>query len=176
MVKIDDKDFFDTLYTQFTKTTDAADRYWMPEEVEGHGYTIWAVGEGGSRTEIGAFLFEADADFVTAIHGCTPDLVRRLHAALDEADRLDVDRDEREQEIGRLSLENMELKQEIADRSQTEDSLHDSLIELCDEIDHLKALQRDDRQTAIDAIAERDEANAKLATAKAENSYHRPLG
>lgn len=113
MIKIDDKDFFDTLYTQFTKTTDAADRYWMPEEVEGHGYTIWTVGEGGGRTEIGAFLFEADADFVTAVHGCFPDLVRRLHAALDEADRLDVDRDEREQEVFRLSVENEELKFEL---------------------------------------------------------------
>lgn len=154
---MDDRDFFDTIYAGFTNTTRAADTFWMPEkaeDVEGVWH-IWAVDKDQMKTWIGDMNAEEDAGFLCSLHGALPDLVRRLHAALDEADRADREHDQREQEIGRLSLENMELSERIK---------------------HLEGLQRDDRQTAIAAIAERDAANADLATAKAENSYHRPLG
>lgn len=120
-----DHEFFDVLYASFTKTTGAADTYWMPEEDDeyydnGHGtFIVWSVGEDQRKSFVGSFESEADADFLTAVHGCFPDLVRRLHAALDEADRLDVERDEREQQIGRLSLENQELREECAQLEET---------------------------------------------------------
>ncbi|WP_074297099.1 hypothetical protein [Mycobacteroides abscessus] len=47
-------------------------------------------------------LNNRDVDFITAIHGALPDLVRRTHEALDEADRLDEQRDEQEVRIARL--------------------------------------------------------------------------
>jgi hypothetical protein len=40
---------------------------------------------------------------VCAIHGTLPDIVRRVNMALDEADRADAERDEREQLIADLA-------------------------------------------------------------------------
>lgn len=122
-----DHEFFDVLLQQFARTTRAEDTYWMSEKYPGeefharNGVTYpgtdtwiaWAVAQDESKTLIAEFENEVDADFVTAVHGCFPDLVRRLHAALDEADRLDTDRDDQEQTIGRLTVENMELRQQL---------------------------------------------------------------
>lgn len=143
---MNDEEFFDLIYSQWSKTTGAEDTYWMPEKFESQYpdvFKIYAVAQDQSRKKVGIFNNEVDADFITAVHGCMPDLVRRLHSALDEADRADREHDQREQEIGRLALENMELRQQV---------------------EQIKALQRDDRQTAIDAIAERDEAVRQIET------------
>jgi hypothetical protein len=40
------------------------------------------------------FVTAKDEDFLTALHGCFADLVRRLNTAMDEADRLDYSKDE----------------------------------------------------------------------------------
>lgn len=141
MINIDDKSFFDLLFSQFAKTTQAETAFWMSEEDATGEWVIWAVSQDQSQTMVAHGMSEPDADFIAAIAGCFPDLVRRLHAALDEADRLDVERDEREREIGRLTLENQEL------------------------------LSENDA-----AAAKIQQLEAWLATAKAENSYHRPLG
>lgn len=115
-----DAEFFDYLFQVFARTTGAENTYWMVEETEDDRlnpyWVVSSMAQDQTKTFIASFENEVDADFVTAIAGCMPDLVRRLHDALDEADRLDTARDEREQEIGRLTLENMELKQEIEDR------------------------------------------------------------
>lgn len=112
---MDDRTFFDLLFQQFAKTTRAEDNYWMSYEVAGTGsWSVHAVDKDDVRSVVATNLCEVDADFITAVHGCFPDLVRRLHDALDEADRLDAARDEREQQIGRLTLENMELREECA--------------------------------------------------------------
>lgn len=89
---MDDVDFFSMLYAGWAKTTGAENSYWEPEEVEGYGYTIWSVDE-KCRSEIGGFLDEADAAFITAVHGCFADLVRRLHEAVDLQEQKDVERD-----------------------------------------------------------------------------------
>ena len=104
---IDDKDFFDALFQHYAKTTGAEDRYWRPLE-DGR---IVAVGRDESQVWVAAGLSEADADFITAVHGCLPDLVRRLHSAVDEADRLDAERDELCHQIARLELEIRQLKE-----------------------------------------------------------------
>lgn len=144
MTKIDDNSFFDLLFQQFTKTTNAETAYWMNEE-DGQAFgnplfSIYAVGQDQEKVLVAKWMSEADADFVTAVAGCFPDLVRRLHAALDEADRADREHDEREvvifnlalevenvtrsltdreQQIGRLSLENQELREECARLEET---------------------------------------------------------
>lgn len=122
-----DAEFFDHLFQVFARTTGAENTYWMPEknaemlnmgwfEPEPYidSWSVYAMDQEQNKTLVGVFTKEVDADFITAVHGCMPDLVRRLHDALDEADRLDTARDEREQQIGRLAVENMELREECA--------------------------------------------------------------
>ena len=110
---MDDRDFFDTLYQMWSKTTNAEDRFW--DYQQDHGYfTIRSIGPEGDSTPlpIAENLFECDADWITAVHGCFPDLVRRLHMALDEADRLDRAMDECQQHLASAELRVMELEQE----------------------------------------------------------------
>ncbi|SKM99004.1 Uncharacterised protein [Mycobacteroides abscessus subsp. massiliense] len=105
---MDIREFLDELYSLWAKTTGAEDRYWMPERNE-DGYTnvnyvfdICAIDEEQKKRFVGGFQKEVDVDFITAIHGALPDLVRRAHEALDEADRLDERRDEQEIRIAGL--------------------------------------------------------------------------
>ena len=109
---MEDREFFDHLMQMFTKTTGAETRYWAYEEY-GDTFDIDAVGEGDDRTNVAAVLSDADADFITALHGSFPDLYRRLHSALDEADRADRERDEREQVIAEQAFEIAALRKEI---------------------------------------------------------------
>lgn len=105
-------DFFDKLYQMWSKTTYAKDRYWdYQDDDKSLGlFKIGAVGEDGERAEVAWGLYEADADFITALHGCFPDLYRALNNALDEADRADFSRDSRECRIAELETELAELR------------------------------------------------------------------
>jgi hypothetical protein len=122
---MDDRTFFDHLFQMFTRTTGAENMFWKYERdlkyFDGGPavFLIKAVDQEGNEEFVGSLHSEADADFITAVHGCFPDLVRRLHDALDEADRADTNRDEREQEVFRLALENQELREECARLEET---------------------------------------------------------
>lgn len=107
---MDDREFFDTLYQLWSKTSWAKNRYWSYESDSEAGYVVNAVDEDGTAAFVASFYKDEDADFITAIHGCLPDLVRRLHSALDEADSADYSRDSRECRIAELELELDELK------------------------------------------------------------------
>lgn len=115
---MDDRDFFDHLYQMWTKTTWSESRYWdfSLDHMTGL-YKIDAVGQDGGRGNVAYGLYEADADWITALHGCFPDLVRRLHAALDESDDADYRRDSRECRIAELEMELNEMKQIIQNLS-----------------------------------------------------------
>lgn len=112
---MDDREFFDHLFQQWSKTTGAEDRYWMPEKhFDNSGrFNIYAVAEDESRKLVASGMTETDADWLTAVHGCFADLFRRLHSALDEADRADYDRDSRECRIAELEMEVQELRKTI---------------------------------------------------------------
>lgn len=112
---MDDRDFFDHLFQLWAKTTGANDRYWQPVEYDDPSgrFHIYAVAEDESRKLVADSTSEWDSDFITAVHGCLPDLVRRLHAALDEADRADYDRDARECRIFELEGEVAELRRAL---------------------------------------------------------------
>lgn len=107
---MDIREFLDELYQLWAKTTGAEDRYWMPRtehEFQGVGMLFGIRAVGTEQDELvvadtSGFDNEADVDFITAIHGALPDLVRRTHEALDEADRLDEQRDEQEIRIAGL--------------------------------------------------------------------------
>jgi len=111
---MEDREFFDTLYQMWAKTTHAKERFWdyQPDDLGGL-CEIRAVSEDGGLMSVASDLFESDADWITAVHGCFPDLVRRLHAALDEADEADFDRDSRECYIAELVMEVTDLKKVI---------------------------------------------------------------
>ncbi|AVO22072.1 hypothetical protein PBI_WAITS_41 [Gordonia phage Waits] len=105
---MEDREFFDTLYSEWSKTTGAGERYLIVEEIRLDGranydrtYGVLAVSfeDDAVREQVATFEKEADADFFAAVHGCFGDLVRRLHEALDEADRADERRDEAEQQL-----------------------------------------------------------------------------
>lgn len=113
---MDDRDFFDHLYQQWTKTTGAENQFWMPEKYKDgtERWKLYAVAEDESRRLVASEIHsEEDADFIAGVHGCLADLWRRLHAALDEADTADYARDERECRIFELESEVAELKQII---------------------------------------------------------------
>ena len=111
---MEDREFFDKLYQLWVKTTHAEDRYWDYQSNLGcDTFVLNAVGQDGEKTFVGAVYTDADADFITAVHGCFGDLVRRLNAALDEADRADFDRDSRECRIAELEMELGYLKSDL---------------------------------------------------------------
>ncbi|ANA86976.1 hypothetical protein SEA_MINECRAFTSTEVE_42 [Gordonia phage MinecraftSteve] len=120
---MEDREFFDTLYSEWSKTTGAGERYLIVEKVEYDpdldymtSWDVWAISfeDEGDRTLVATFEKEADADFFAAIHGCFGDLVRRLHEALDEADRADERRDEAEGQLAEEILNSQELSHQLA--------------------------------------------------------------
>ena len=112
---MDDNEFFDHLFQLFSYTTGAEDTYWDYEDTGETGFDIHSCGKDEDRVFVGYFDNEADADFVTAIHGCLPDLVRRLNLAIDEADRYEVAYDVAQNDLAGAHLRIMELQQIISD-------------------------------------------------------------
>ena len=104
---MDDKEFFDKMFQLWAHTTEAEGSYWMPEANEdGSGrHYLWAVDKEDNRKRVGEGLKEADADWITAVHGCFPDLIRYLLRVTDEADRLDNERDSLVSELAQLAIE-----------------------------------------------------------------------
>lgn len=129
---MDDLDFFDEIYQLWSKTTGASDMFWMPEEdTDEHvPWLIYAVNENQDRTFVGSVASEADADFITGIHGCLADLIRKLGEAQDEADRLDYGRDEQECRIAELEIEVAGKNDELHDCHTTISGLHERISEL----------------------------------------------
>jgi hypothetical protein len=110
---MDDRDFFDHLLQLWAKTYGAEKMYWMPVQAkigQDEYWEVYAVDEDNEQHFIASFQSDEDADFIAAVHGCLPDLVRRLHTALDEADRADYGRDSREGRIAELELEVKSLR------------------------------------------------------------------
>ena len=117
---MEDRELFDELYQLWCKTTGAEDRFWMPEEhFDASGrFNVYAVAEDETRKLVASGLSDPDSDWLTAVHGCFGDLHRRLHSALDEADRADLDRDSRECRIFELECEAEALRQVVINLSK----------------------------------------------------------
>ncbi|QBP31060.1 hypothetical protein SEA_REFUGE_41 [Mycobacterium phage Refuge] len=116
--QVQEHDFFDILYQQWSKTTWAENAYWMPEEDKSFPgcYSIVAVHQtDDARKPLAAFLSSEDADFICGLHGAIPDLIRRLHEALDLADRKDTANDIAQGQLAEVLLENNGLKDRILD-------------------------------------------------------------
>jgi hypothetical protein len=115
LTEMTDEEFFDHLLQLFSYTTGAEDTYWDYEDTGETGFDIHSCGEDEQREFVGYFDKEADADFVTAIHGCLPDLVRRLFAACDNAERYEIAYDETQQELAEAHRKIKELKNLITE-------------------------------------------------------------
>ncbi|AFL48060.1 hypothetical protein CL91_gp45 [Mycobacterium phage Aeneas] len=109
------QEFCDRIYQVFSQTTGAEDRFWVVEEDldEYLQYQVLAVGQDESRKWLGSFANEADADFVASIHGALADMVRRSMEAIDDAARLELERDNLMGRVFDLELEIQGLKSEL---------------------------------------------------------------
>jgi hypothetical protein len=107
---MEDRDFFDLLYQQWTKTTKAETAFWAPQDTGDGSWDIAAVGQDDSRTVVASALSEADADWITGVHGCFGELVRRLQEAVDEAERFECERDQAMLDWSRDAEENVHLR------------------------------------------------------------------
>lgn len=117
---MDDLEFFDTLYQGWSKTTGAENTYWMPEDVDGYDdlKKVVAVDQEQNKTVIGCYIREADAAWITALHGCFADLTRRLNQAVDEAERFEIEKDRVVSEMLSIADENNELREKLAGYEQ----------------------------------------------------------
>ncbi|WP_066904055.1 hypothetical protein [Mycolicibacterium houstonense] len=114
---MDTEKFLDELYQGFAKTTGAEDRFWVVEpDEETTGVKVYAMGQDGTKKFVGFFLTELDGDFAASLHGAVPDLVRVTRTALDDAERLSLDRDQQEGRIADLELEILGLKNALGER------------------------------------------------------------
>ncbi|AAR89763.1 hypothetical protein PBI_DYNAMIX_44 [Mycobacterium phage Dynamix] len=109
------QEFCDRIYQVFSQTTGAEDQFWTVEEdADFPGrYSIVAIDQEESRTAIAAFLAEKDADFIASIHGALADMVRRSMEAIDDAARLELERDNLMGRVFDLELEIQGLKSEL---------------------------------------------------------------
>jgi hypothetical protein len=117
------REFLDILHQHWARTSGAEKCFWMPEEgavVADVEWDLYAVDENQEKKHLGLFWNEADADFITAVHGALPDLIRRLHIAIDEADRLDEEKDGVMREYADLALENQGLRSQIVELERGE--------------------------------------------------------
>lgn len=115
---MDLQEFLDKAYAGWAKTTGAEDRFWGVEDAgatapEADRFLLYAMGQDETKVFIGSFRSEVDADFAATLHGALPDLVRRTSEAVDEAERLSLDRDQQEGRIADLELEILGLKQAL---------------------------------------------------------------
>lgn len=111
---MDDIEFFDTLYQGWTKTTGAENTYWMPVEDEKSDYVdIVAVDQNDNRKHVASNVSVEDAAWITALHGCFADLTRRLHEAVDEAERFDIEKDRVIGELALAEIENNDLREQL---------------------------------------------------------------
>ncbi|WP_078344670.1 hypothetical protein [Mycobacteroides chelonae] len=113
---MDIEEFLDRFYQEFTKTTGAEKKFWKPEQrdIGGWDFSVYAVDEDENRSLVAAEMSEEDADWICGIHGAFPEFVRRFREALDEASRLDEERDKQEGRIAELELEVGAAKQDLA--------------------------------------------------------------
>ncbi|QDH92988.1 hypothetical protein SEA_STEPHIG9_37 [Mycobacterium phage Stephig9] len=138
---MEDREFFDLLYQQWSKTTGAENRFWAVEEdvdyIAGgpNTWNIVAIDQEQNR-EIVACWFdsEEDADWVAAMHGCFADLYRRLHEALDDAESADLRADEQSSVAADALIEHAALERKHNELDAVARGLREQVSELKHEI------------------------------------------
>ena len=113
---MDEREFLATLYQEWSKTTGAENQYWMPVELPNNPgrFKILAVDQDDRKTAVATLLTEADAAWITALHGSFGDVYRRVLEAFDEADGLDLELDKQIGTVAELSIHIDELRERNA--------------------------------------------------------------
>jgi hypothetical protein len=112
---MDDQEFFDALHQLWSKTTGAGNLHWTEVPMEDKD-AFGVVASGGVLAEFKPVLegaTEEDARFTAFVHGALPEIVRRIQDAIDESDRLDVEKDDLIGRIADLEMEADGLRQHI---------------------------------------------------------------
>ena len=91
---MEDDEFYDLLYQLWARTTGAGDSYWRYDDESDCERVVITSVSLADETEIAGYVRMSDAEFITAVHGCIGDLIRKLRDLEDENSRLDelVDR------------------------------------------------------------------------------------
>lgn len=85
----------------------------MYEGSDEDGWDIYAVNQNDERKFVAFTNTEFDADFITAIHGSLPDLVRRLEDAIYKADMYELAHDQCQRELFEAEKEIDRLKEQL---------------------------------------------------------------
>lgn len=101
------------LYQGWAKTTGAENMFWGHEPAENYSelVNVFAMGENDTKVRVAEYLNEADAGWITAVHGCFGDLIKRWHDALETAERMECERDQAVSELVEAHIEIEKLEQ-----------------------------------------------------------------
>ncbi|AXC33308.1 hypothetical protein SEA_DUBLIN_33 [Mycobacterium phage Dublin] len=122
---MENDEFFDFIYQQWSKTTGAENRFYTVEEVTFDSdndyektWDVVAVSETGDKQLVANFHSEQDADWFASVHGCFADLIRTLKDQADEIERLDERVDDQEHDIFNLVIGERDYKARIEDQQK----------------------------------------------------------
>ncbi|AVP42074.1 hypothetical protein KIP48_gp57 [Mycobacterium phage Naca] len=122
---MENDEFFDYIYQQWSKTTGAENRFYIVEEVAfdtdndyEKTWDVVAVSETDDKQLVANFHSEQDADWFASVHGCFADLIRTLKDQADEIERLDERVDSQEHDIFNLVIGERDYKARIEEQQK----------------------------------------------------------
>ncbi|QBP29037.1 hypothetical protein KIP49_gp55 [Mycobacterium phage Scorpia] len=122
---MENDEFFDYIYQQWSKTTGAENRFYIVEEVAfdtdndyEKTWDVVAVSETDDKQLVANFHSEQDADWFASVHGCFADLIRTLKDQADEIERLDERVDNQEHDIFNLVIGERDYKARIEEQQK----------------------------------------------------------
>ncbi|AVR76987.1 hypothetical protein SEA_JABIRU_36 [Mycobacterium phage Jabiru] len=122
---MENDEFFDYIYQQWSKTTGAENRFYTVEEVAfdtdndyEKTWDVVAVSETDDKQLVANFHSEQDADWFASVHGCFADLIRTLKDQADEIERLDERVDSQEHDIFNLVIGERDYKARIEEQQK----------------------------------------------------------
>ncbi|ALA06764.1 hypothetical protein AVV06_gp58 [Mycobacterium phage Chadwick] len=122
---MENDEFFDYIYQQWSKTTGAENRFYTVEEVTFDSdndyektWDVVAVSETDDKQFVANFHSEQDADWFASVHGCFADLIRTLKDQADEIERLDERVDNQEHDIFNLVIGERDYKARIEEQQK----------------------------------------------------------
>lgn len=134
-------EFYDHIYQLWSKTTGAEDRYWGVTEHDhldiDRRFSVDACDE-DSAIRVGGGFSEADSDWITALHGCFPDLIRRLRELEDEVEQHDARADEQSSLAAELATDRQSLYARNLELDVVARNLRETISELKHEIHSLE--------------------------------------
>ncbi|ERB55301.1 hypothetical protein N806_29810 [Rhodococcus sp. P27] len=108
---MDNQEFFDRLYQSWA---DSGTDGWIVSDTDED--IVLSMSDSGETAEVALGVSPDIAAFIAAAHGVIPELIERAMSALDESDRLDIEKDELIGQIMQLEIEIDSLKRQLEER------------------------------------------------------------